>query len=383
LTGVFMMAVDDLYEKLAEHLSYLVMGYPVREDLVNILREMFNPVEVEVALAVPNRPIPLEPISLDEIQKGIGLESRALEEVLESLARRGLLYSGETESGEKGYALHQVGFGFPQTFHWKGEDTPEARKMARLTAKYFNRQVTREAFSPSETKPYRYIPVGKTVPTELQAVYPFHMMRNVIEKAGVIALAHCPCRIAYRLAGKGCDHPTEVCMKFNDMARYVIDRRFAREISKQEALEIIKKTEEAGLVHFVDNAEGDIQHNCNCCGCACWNVGSIRRRKIPRDVLMATYFIRATDEDLCTACGECLEICPVQAVKLEGNVLVVDEDWCIGCGVCATVCPSGAVQIKARAGKTGELPAKHFKELHEKIREEKNQSFRGRRSEPK
>jgi NAD-dependent dihydropyrimidine dehydrogenase PreA subunit len=366
------MTRDDVYTKLAEHLSHLGMGYPVREDLVIILREMFNPVEAEVALAIPSRPVPLEPVSVDEIGRGTGLKRPALEKVLESLARRGLLYSGETESGEMGYALHQVGFGFPQTFYWKGEDTPQARNMARLTAKYFSRQVTREAFSPSETKPYRYIPVSRTVPKALQAVYPFHMMKNVIERAGLIALAHCPCRVAYRLAGKGCDHPTEVCMKFNDMARYVIDRKFAREISKEEALEIVKKSEEAGLVHFVDNAEGDVQHNCNCCGCACWNVGSIRRRKIPRDVLMATYFMRATDQGLCTGCGECVEICPVQAVRLEGEISVVDEDWCIGCGVCANVCPTGAVQIKCRAGKTGELPAKLFKELHEKIREEKN-----------
>jgi H+/Na+-translocating ferredoxin:NAD+ oxidoreductase subunit B len=376
------MTSDSVYTKLAEHLSHLGMGYPFREDLIDILKEILSPLEAEVALAIPNRPVPLEPIGVDELQKGIGLERSALEEVLESLARRGLLYSGETWSGERGYALHQVGFGFPQTFHWKGEDTPQARKMARLTAKYFNRQVTREAFSPSETKPYRYIPVSKTVPTELQAVYPFHMMENVIEKAGVIALAHCPCRVAYRLAGKGCEHPTEVCMKFNDMARYVIDRGFAREISKEEALEIIKKTEEAGLVHFVDNAEGEIQHNCNCCGCACWNVGSIRRRKIPRDVLMATYFMRGTDQGLCTGCGACVEICPVQAVKLEEDIPVVDEDWCIGCGVCATVCPSGAVQIKVRAGKTGELPVRHFRELHAKIRKEKDQSLRGPESEP-
>jgi NAD-dependent dihydropyrimidine dehydrogenase PreA subunit len=365
------MSADDVYARLAEHLSRLCMGYPVREDLVAILKEIFSPVEAEVALAIPNRPIPLEPVSVDDIQEGTSFDRSSLLEILEELDQKGLLYSAQIRGGEKGYALHQVGFGFPQTFHWKGEDTPQARKMARLTAKYFNRQVTREAFCPTETKPYRYIPVSRTLPAGLQAVYPFHLMEHVIENAGLIAVAHCPCRIAYRLADKGCEHPTEVCMKFNDMARYVIDKGLAKEISKEEALDIVRQAEEAGLVHFVDNAEGEIQHNCNCCGCACWNVGSIRRRKIPRDVLMATYFIRTTDEDLCTGCGECVEICPVQAVKLEGDLSVVDDAWCIGCGVCANVCPTGAVRITVRPDRSGALPARTFRELHGKIREER------------
>ena len=369
------MTTDSVYARLAEHLSRLGMGYPVREDLLDMLKEVFTPLEAEAALAIPNRPIPLEPVRVDEIAKGTELTREALVEVLEGLDQKGLLFSAVMENGEKGYALHQVGFGFPQTFHWKGEDTPQARKMASLTAKYFNRQVTREAFSPSETKPYRYIPVGKTVPAGVQAVYPFHMMEEVIRKARLIAVAHCPCRIAFRLAGKGCDHPTEVCVKFNNMARYVIDKGLAKEISREEALELVRKTEEAGLVHFVDNAEGDVQHNCNCCGCACWNVGSIRRRKIPRDVLMATYFIRTTDESLCTGCGECADICPVQAVKLEGDLPVIEEGWCIGCGVCATVCTSGAVQITIRPDKSGALPAPTFRELHEKIKEEKGLSL--------
>ena len=365
------MQTKDIYKRLADHLSSLGMGYPPSEDLEEILRANFSPTEAEVALALPTRVIPLRPTGIDDIMGAVHLPRADLEDILEGLAQKGLLFSGKTRDGKKGYALQQVGFGFPQTFFWKGENTPHARNMATLVAKYFNRKVTREAYGPSETKPFRYIPVGGTVEFDVQAVYPYYMMEHVIQRAKVIAVAHCPCRMTAYLRGKGCEHPTEVCMKFDDLAEYVIDRELAREITKEEALKILKQSEEAGLVHFVDNAVGDIKHSCNCCACACWSVGSIQRRKIPRDVIMATYFIRETEEDECTGCGECVEVCPVDAVTMEGDFPAVDEEWCIGCGVCVAKCPTTAAQLELRPDKVGHMPARDFKTLHEKILEEK------------
>ena len=348
------------------------MGYPCREDLIEILRQNFNEKEAAVALAIPNTVIPLRPIGVEEIEKSIDLPRQELLGILNHLAEKGLIYSGKMENEAMGYALHQVGFGFPQIFFWEGKDTPHARKMAILTAKYFSRKVTQEAFSSaSDPKPYRYIPVKRSLSVSKQAVLPFHMMEKVIEDAKRVAVAHCACRMAYRLAGKSCQHPTEVCLKFNTMASFVIDRGFAREISKEEALRLVLKAEEEGLVHFVDNAEGEIQHNCNCCGCACWNVGNIRRRKIPRDTLMSTYFIRETNPPECSGCGACAEICPVDAIKVEAGTAIVDEEWCIGCGVCSIVCGTGAARIVLRPDRSGRLPASSFRQLHEMIRERK------------
>lgn len=364
------MPEKDIYEKLGEHLSTLGMGYPYRDDLIDILKENFTPMEAEAALAIPTGGIPLQPVSMAEIIRSSTLPGEELVEALENLAERRLIFTGKTEDGETGYALHHVGYGFPQTFFWEGEETPHSKKMARLVAKYFNRKVTQEAYG-TETKPYRYIPVNQTIEFDKQAVLPLHVMESIIEQAEVIAVGHCPCRVAYKLCGKGCEHSTEVCMKYNDMARYVIDRGLAREITKDEAMELIKVSEKEGLVHFVDNVEGEIQHNCNCCGCACWNVGSIRRRKIPRDKLMAVYFIRKTEEEACSGCGECIERCPVDAVKMGDVFPVVDEEWCIGCGVCATTCPGNAIEMRLRPDRTGQLPARSFRELQEKIREEK------------
>lgn len=363
--------MDDIYERLAFHLSTLGMGLPYREDLVAILKENLTKDEAEVLLLLPTKVAPLQPIRVDEIASNVNLPREKLVHMLENLSERGLLFSGKTKEGAKGYALQQVGFGFPQTFFWKGEDTPHAKNMANLIAKYFNRQVTAEAYAGSETRAYRYIPVDNTIDYDIQAVFPHHVMEKVIQQASVFAVAHCPCRMVMRLRGRGCDHPLEVCLKFDDMAEYLIQRELAREITREETLEIIRKSEDAGLVHFVDNAIKDIKHNCNCCGCACWNVGSIKRRKIPRDVLMATYFIRETNRDECIGCGNCVGICPVDALAIEGDCATVDKDWCIGCGLCVRQCSSGAARLRLRTDRKDHLPLPNFVKLHEKILKEK------------
>ena len=245
------------------------------------------------------------------------------------------------KDGSMGYALQQFGYGFPQTFFWRGVNTPNAKKMAELIAKYSGKDQLKEVYGDTKTKAFRYLPATPSFEPDSHAVFPFEMMEEVIKKVKVIALVHCPCRATAHLIGKKrCDHSLENCIKYDELAEYLIEKGIGKEITKKEALEVIRKSEEAGLVHMVDNAREGIKHTCNCCGCCCWSVGTIRRKKIPRDVLMATYFLRETDQEKCTGCGECVEICPVQVIKMEGDFPVVDKEWCIGCGVCAVPCPS-------------------------------------------
>ena len=356
---------EDIYRRLARHLSSLGMGYPEKEELLEILRENFTPLEAEVALAIPTKVIPFEPVSVNEITPPKNVSSEELEQILSNLAQRGLLFSKKMKDGRGGYALQQFGYGFPQTFFWRGVNTPNAKKMADLVARYSGKEQLKEIYGNTKTKAFRYLPATPSFEPESHAVFPFEMMEGVVEKANVIALVHCPCRATSHLIGKKrCDHPLENCIKYDELAEYLIEKRIGREITKKEALEVIRKSEEAGLVHLVDNAREGIKHTCNCCGCCCWSVGTIRRKKIPRDVLMATYFLRETDKERCTGCGACVEICPVQVIKMEGDFPVVDNEWCIGCGVCAIPCPASAVRL---VRKSDAIPPKDFKELHQEI----------------
>jgi len=203
----------------------------------------------------------------------------------------------------------------------------------------------------------------------MQGVMPNEQMGPIVEAATKVAVAHCPCRMQAKILGRtDCHHSLEVCIKYDEMAEFVIEKGLAREISKDEAMKILADSEKEGLVHMVDNTQGQIKHTCNCCGHYCWNVGIIRRRKIPRDMLMAVYFIRETDLDECIGCGACADICPVNAVTMVDERPQVDQDWCIGCGVCAVSCPAEVISIKRRLeSKAPET----FAQLHQQIKQEK------------
>jgi ferredoxin len=48
------------------------------------------------------------------------------------------------------------------------------------------------------------------------------------------------------------------------------------------------------------------------------------------------------DENSCTACGTCINECPVEAIS-EGDVYKINPDLCTDCGACVDVCPVEAI----------------------------------------
>jgi Pyruvate/2-oxoacid:ferredoxin oxidoreductase delta subunit len=361
--------MQDLYNRLATHMEHLTMGYPYTEELIDLLKEMFSPAEAQVALSIPNDLAPLQVVSLEKISARTDLPLPAVAEALESMAARNILFTASTKDGSTGYALLQVGYGLPQTFFWGGKQDETAKRMARLVLNYFKVPITQKIYGGARTKSFKYSPANKSIEIPIQGVMPNEQIGPIVEAATKIAVAHCPCRMSAKILGRSdCPHSLEVCVKYDEMAEFVIDKGLAREISKDEAHQIMENSEKEGLVHMVDNAQGQIKHTCNCCGHYCWNVGIIRRRKIPRDQLMAVYFIRETELDECIGCGACAEICPVDAVKMVEDKPRVDQDWCIGCGVCAIQCPANVISIKRRLEHKG---PQDFAQLHQQIKAEK------------
>ena len=52
------------------------------------------------------------------------------------------------------------------------------------------------------------------------------------------------------------------------------------------------------------------------------------------------------DSEKCTGCGECVEVCPVDAIALSDDKAVINEEECSDCGSCVDVCPSEAITLE-------------------------------------
>ena len=52
------------------------------------------------------------------------------------------------------------------------------------------------------------------------------------------------------------------------------------------------------------------------------------------------------DQLLCTACGTCVDQCPVSALKMIDDFPIVDTYTCITCFCCQELCPEKAIQLE-------------------------------------
>jgi len=117
--------------------------------------------------------------------------------------------------------------------------------------------------------------------------------------------------------GEGCGHLKEdMCIQMGHAAEYYIRTNRGREISRDEAFEVIKKAEENGLMHSIPNTDGPGKTHaiCNCCGCGCFSMRLSNMWSNP-DMVRSNY-VSQVDADKCVACGECVENCPSNALKL-------------------------------------------------------------------
>ena len=138
-----------------------------------------------------------------------------------------------------------------------------------------------------------------------------------LNKYDLFSVSPCSCRASRTLLGDGCGHLAEdMCVQMGKGAEHYIRTGRARQISREEAYEILKRAEDNGLMHDIPNIEGvgETSAICNCCSCACFGLRAAMMFGA-RDAIRSN-FVAEVDEAKCVACAQCVEVCPGNALKL-------------------------------------------------------------------
>jgi len=190
----------------------------------------------------------------------------------------------------------------------------------------------------------RIIPVDKSIDAGSHQVLDIDSANKIIEKAKTLAVTRCACRVIAR----NCDKPLEVCIQVDNAAKYAIDRGSGREISKQEALQILRTSEEKGLVHVTMNRSQSEHFICNCCGCCCLALPLVISEGLK--LLDPSRFAAEIHKESCIGCGICLDRCMFKAIETirddAADVMRVIPEKCMGCGVCQVTCPESAISLR-------------------------------------
>jgi Pyruvate/2-oxoacid:ferredoxin oxidoreductase delta subunit len=298
-----------------------------------------------------------------------------VEQLATSLAKKGLIFNQPSSTGLMVYRLLPfmlVGV-MEYKFMTKLTGSQEEKDLANLFEKLLAElrgqiQDNYEALSPlfntapafdrtvptritEDGKPIQIIPIHKTLEAAEEFVLPSQTVEEIINKFDDIAVGYCFCRQRRSLLGEPCstDAPTLNCFTFGKSARHTAAQGFAKKVTREEALKIMKEAEDAGLIHKAfhpGSRESKPETSiCNCCKDCCDTFGLWRSGTLP--LINSTYHLSVIDADSCTGCGTCVEWCPTDAIILNAEGLAQrDESACLGCGVCSRFCPEEAISLK-------------------------------------
>lgn len=162
------------------------------------------------------------------------------------------------------------------------------------------------------------IPVEKAISMENQSISIEHISHWLDKYEGKYAASPCSCRRSRQTYEEGCaDDPESWCIAVGDMADYVVEtNKGGRYITREEALDILKKAEENGFVHQITNIDGEdkIFAICNCNVNVCYALRTSQLFNTPN--MSRSAYVAKVETENCVACGRCVEYCPAGAVKL-------------------------------------------------------------------
>ena len=353
----------DAYKNLEDRINWFTQGAPASETLTKILEVLFTEKEAKWVARLPIRPF-----TLKKAAQLWGTSEAKAEKLLDHLCEKGLLVDSY-DRGVRKFVLPPPMIGFFEFSLMRTRGDIDQKYLSELFYQYINveEDFIKELFLGMDTKLGRVFVNEPVLITEkTNHILDYERATHIIEEADFIGVGTCFCRHKNYHLGIPCrqNAPMETCLTFGNVARSLAQHGgYTRPIDKSEAKEILEMCYGYNLVQMGENVREHPAFMCNCCGCCCEALETVRRFS-PMQPIATTNYIPKINYNDCVSCGKCEKVCPILAISMQENNLpvsdskgekpikkrrpVIDESICLGCGVCARNCPKKAITLQRR-----------------------------------
>jgi len=349
------MAEIDYYEDVRQKLTLGPLYAPNHKKIIELMKIFWTEEEIEILSHFDSAD---KSISLRGLEKRSGIPKDQIKAILEPLVKKGTISHIATK-----YCLIPLLPGIFEKYFIARADTEENQKKAAEIYRWMFKELLPSLFYETGLKIFRprlpvdakekLIKIDESIPVESQ-ILPFELIMQLIEDYDDFSYITCQCRLIGDLTGEPCEvAPAEMgCFLAGTIAQGAI-KAGAPRLNKEEAIEYLKKTEKAGLIHscVADNTVESTLFVCNCCSCHCGALVAAKEHKYSATI--ASNYVPRIDGEICTKCDTCLKKCPMGAIyhiypnqpDKSDEHMKIREEYCIGCGVCATNCPNNAIKL--------------------------------------
>lgn len=352
------MAQTDYYEEIRQKLRLGPIATPKHEKIIEFLKLIWDENDVKLLNHMPGVGALISPIKL---AKQMGVDKSVVKQTLNKLADKGTILRLANQFG-----LLPLAPGMVELYFLTLKDSEDNLKKSAEIFRDIIDIVLPPMFLAAKLDLFRpKLPYDAKerliqVDEELEAgsiVLPYEQVEQLIERNDYFVSLPCQCRLIGELAGDPCEHTKSGelgCLACGIVAQQLTSMGIGKKISKEEAIEHIKKAEKSGLVHNGANSMGMETHLliCNCCSCHCGLLSPVVKYRLP-GTAKSNYEPRI-NHDSCINCETCLRNCPTNAIFHQWPIeadssdekMIIKYDDCIGCGVCAANCPKDAILLK-------------------------------------
>ncbi|MHA1300826.1 MAG: ATP-binding protein [Candidatus Helarchaeota archaeon] len=339
---------ENPYDKILQNMREYPNDIPIVEGKISeafkeYIKLMFTPEEAEVA-----QHLEVRPLSARAISKRLGKSTKETKRILKEMADNGIIQDIGGYSFFLTVAhLFNVGFKYSKAYKRLGKKGAELYQQFFIEEKYYKRYES----SDTGTSLTRVIPIEHSIAIKSEISNTEEIHQIIDNCASPIVITDCPCRKRTETLGiRECKdkYPvSESCFQLGAFGDYFLKRGEGRELSVEEAHELVDKFAKLGLVFTTENVKTpNHQVVCCCCGCCCSLLRGVTRfAEKNENCTSKSNYISQVDQSLCKGCGLCERRCFFKAIEIKNNKSSVNPSKCFGCGVCAVTCPTGAIKL--------------------------------------